>query len=188
MRCGEFTLNKSVQFDPAVHVSGSSIDFVNDVHGKREGLRLSLAASKTDPFRKGVVMFLAAAPGLTSDPVAALERLLESRSTHDVLAPLFQEAPGAALTRNTFIREVRDALERAGIPPAGYAGHSFRRGAATMAAANGIHGHEIQLLGRWRSDAWKLYVNVDPRRVKQLSRSLHGAQTLGATYDPLGSA
>ena len=101
---------------------------------------------------------------------------------------MFEESPGVALTRDTFIREVRDALERAGIRSSGYAGHSFRRGAATNAAAVGIHGHEIQLLGRWRSDAWKLYVEVDPHRVKHLSRSLHGVRTLSATYDPLGSA
>ena len=39
-----------------------------------------------------------------------------------------------------------------------YAGHSFRIGAATSAAAAGIPAHMIQALGHWSSDAFKLYV------------------------------
>ena len=38
-----------------------------------------------------------------------------------------------------------------------YSGHSFQRGAASAAAAAvGYTEHEMQLFGRWRSDAYKL--------------------------------
>ncbi|KAI0820425.1 hypothetical protein BC628DRAFT_1276145, partial [Trametes gibbosa] len=78
-------------------------------------LILSLPASKTDPFRKGVSILVAAAPD----------------------------------TRLTAL----------GLDSSKYSGHSFRRGAATSAAAVGYADHEIQLLGRWRSDAYKLYID-----------------------------
>ena len=59
---------------------------------------------------------------------------------------------------------------RAIILPAGYSGHiySFRIGAATSASASGMPDHVIQKLSRWKSDAFKTYVRLDP---KSLSRS-----------------
>ncbi|KAJ6536092.1 hypothetical protein B0H19DRAFT_914985, partial [Mycena capillaripes] len=50
------------------------------------------------------------------------------------------------------------ALEAAGLNPSLFAGHSFHRGAANEAAAAGYSDYEIQLLGRWRSDSYKLYI------------------------------
>ena len=41
--------------------------------------------------------------------------------------------------------------------PSLYAGHSFRIGAATSAAAAGIPAHMVQALGCWSSDAFKFY-------------------------------
>ena len=40
-----------------------------------------------------------------------------------------------------------------------FSGHSIRKGAAVTAAANGISRENIQLLGRWKSDAVDLYIN-----------------------------
>ncbi|KLO04126.1 hypothetical protein SCHPADRAFT_788685, partial [Schizopora paradoxa] len=77
---------------------------------------LLIPASKTDPFRKGIKIYIAAAPGQHT------------------------------------------SLAAAGIDPSPFAGHSFRRGAASAAAAAGFADHEIQLLGRWHSDCFKLYI------------------------------
>ena len=41
-----------------------------------------------------------------------------------------------------------------------YSGHSFRRGATTSARLTGLTQEEIQLLGRWKSDSWRLYVQI----------------------------
>ena len=40
-----------------------------------------------------------------------------------------------------------------------YSDHSFHRGAAQHASDNGILDYDIQRLGRWSSDAFKLYFN-----------------------------
>ena len=107
--------------------------------------------SKTDPFRRGVSIFL----GKTDSdlcPVAALLSYLAKRGLAP--GPLFRFDEGHPLTRLALVSEVRAALTVAGIDPAPYSGHSFRIGAATSAAAAGVEDAVIKTLGRWRSDAY----------------------------------
>ena len=53
---------------------------------------------------------------------------------------------------------MREVLEEAGLDPKKYAGHSFRIGATTTAAARGVDDSVIKTLGRWQSSAYLLYV------------------------------
>ena len=47
---------------------------------------------------------------------------------------------------------------RVDVPSAGcYTGHSFRRGGATYAFRSGVPGELIQVMGDWKSDAYKRY-------------------------------
>ena len=55
-----------------------------------------------------------------------------------------------------------------------YSGHSFRRDAATWAKQAGIPDSDIQLLGRWKSDAYKRYIEVHPEHIWGVS---HRPQT-----------
>lgn len=41
-----------------------------------------------------------------------------------------------------------------------YKGHSFRIGAATSAKSKGISDEQIQLLGRWKSNAYRKYIRI----------------------------
>ena len=61
---------------------------------------------------------------------------------------------GRPLTRAWFVQAVRQALSEAGIDQSNYCLHSFRIGAATTAAANGIEDSVIQTLGRWQIAAY----------------------------------
>ncbi len=51
-------------------------------------------------------------------------------------------------------------LSLAGVDAARYTGHSFRIGAATTAAANGVNDATIQILGRWKSDCYTRYIRT----------------------------
>ena len=114
-----------------------------------------------------------------------MQQLLQNSSASPD-SPLFEVAPGIPLQRDTFIQCVRSALSQAGFDPRLYAGHSFRRGGASSAAYAGFSDHQIQLLGRWRSDAYKLYIETDHTRLLQLSTLLHWARPPPAPSRPSG--
>jgi hypothetical protein len=58
---------------------------------------------------------------------------------------------------------VRSLMERAspGCDPRQYAGHSFRRGGTSALKLAGVADSIIQLHGRWKSDAYRAYIDVD---------------------------
>lgn len=58
-----------------------------------------------------------------------------------------------------FITVFRLLLVRAGIPDVHrFRGHSFRRGGASWAFDSGVPGELIQIMGDWKSDAYKVYL------------------------------
>ena len=84
--------------------------------------------------------------GLDLCPVAALLGYLSVRGSQP--GPLFLFEDGWFLTRGHFIDAVWTALNSAGVDQQKYCGHSFRIGAATIAAARGIEDSVIKTLGR----------------------------------------
>lgn len=113
-------------------------------------LLFTLPASKTDPFRKGVTLTIAA----TDDGACPLRSLNHLSTTFPSAPsePLFH--PKQPFTRQLVTDILPDALKSLGYH-GHYSGHSFRWGAATSARENGLSDDEIQLLGRWRSDSYR---------------------------------
>jgi len=181
LRSGEFTSGKGN--NPDLGLKRHNIQFLPSFENPTHIL-LTLPASKTDPFRKGVTITIAAAPGRPTCPVAALKCLFLETPNHEPSAPLFEGLDGKALSYNYFISSIRSALTLAGHNPKFFAGHSFRRGAASSAAAAGYSDYEIQLLGRWRSDAYKLYIETNPQRILHLSSLLHMAHPHYVPFEP----
>lgn len=70
--------------------------------------------------------------------------------------------------------EVKKALAQAGIDNAHYSGHSFRSGAATRAAEQGISDATIKALGRWKSEAYQVYIKTPKDKLAQYSKVLAG--------------
>jgi hypothetical protein len=134
-------------------------------------LRITLPTSKTDPFRLGVVLTIAAT-GDSACAVASLKHLfrLFPRPLTD---PLF--FPDRAFTRSLVIGELKTRLEGLG-HQGHYSGHSFRRGAATWAKERGLSTDDIKLLGRWKSDSYKLYLEPKGSDMMSASRRMQGPQ------------
>jgi integrase len=77
-------------------------------------------------------------------------------------SPLFAMEDGTPLTRKALTKALRTALIAARVPSAElYKGHSFRRGGATSLARVGVPDSVIKTIGRWKSQAYQLYVDID---------------------------
>ena len=115
---------------------------------------LQLKRSKTDTEHTGVQIILAAT-GEPTCPVAALRRLF-IQDPHPPNALLFR-LQSSAFSRQAVVNILKQRIAAAGLSEANYSGHSFRKGAAQHAADHGMLDKSIQRLGRWTSNAFKLY-------------------------------
>ena len=70
--------------------------------------------------------------------------------------PLFCHFEGSVIKTEVFTQQLNGALDFCDLDC--YKSHSFRIGAASLAAENGMTDAQIRGLGRWKSDAFKLYV------------------------------
>jgi len=154
-------------------VTGCSGVAVSDVavddHRSPSMVKIHLRRFKTDQFGRGVDVYM----GSTGDalcPVAALLAYLAVRGGE--YGPLFRLKDGRSLTREIFTNKVRAALSVLGYDSSVYAGHSFRIGAATTAAEQGIEDSVIKMLGRWKSSAYQLYVRTPREVLSSISRKL----------------
>lgn len=182
LRCGEFTVGNTEKWNPAINVSRSAITFLPNFDDATH-MQLTLPASKTDPFRKGISILVGAAPSRASCPLTAIKAMFTSHPAPPD-APLFLTHTGKPLTRTFLIESIRSALRSGGFEERLYAGQSFRRGGASSAGAAGFSDYEIQLLGRWRSDAYKLYIDVPTPRILQMSSLLHWVQPSATAFVP----
>ena len=74
--------------------------------------------------------------------------------------PLFCFASGRYLTQGIVSDLLSDSARVAGLPYQSLKGHSFRIGAASVAAAAGLPEWLIKVLGRWSSDYYQLYIRT----------------------------
>lgn len=93
---------------------------------------------------------------LTMCPVKTLWEYCKIRGQMDWT--LFCFLDGTPISRRFFTKKMQLSLNWANCSPKDYKGHRFRIGAATSAASMGISEQHIQVMGRWRSDAFKKYI------------------------------
>lgn len=88
---------------------------------------------------------------------------------------LFQS--GQPLSRQLLTSWLRQIVASVGLP-GNFSSHSFRIGAATVAARQGIPDHLIQALGRWTSNAYRLYIRTPAEALAGLSSQLSGGSPI----------
>ena len=159
-------------YDPSAHLSYG--DVRTDSLVNTSYITVTIKASKTDPFRKGVTVHIGATKSQLC-PVAAVLAYMVQRGSQ--AGPFFLFEDGRRLTRDRLVAEVRRALERAGVDPSHYSSHSFRIGAATTAAACGLQDSLIKTLGRWESAAYTVYIRTPPSQLRSVAAKLIAPQT-----------
>ena len=168
LRCAEFTIPSSSSFDPSQHLGVSDVLFDSACFPSM--LSLLLRTSKTDQFRQGVSVVI----GRTQSPVCAVRAVAHFLCLRgNTPGPLFVFREGQALSRQSFTCFLRHRLAACG-HLGFYAGHSFRIGAATTAAAAGVPAHIIKAMGRWKSEAYLAYIRISPDILRAVAAQMSG--------------
>ena len=154
LRSGEFTCPSLAAFTPDLL---NPSDIAVDSHVAPSHLTVLLKRSKNDPFGAGTTLHLGATGDILCPVTSILAYLAVRPGTQ---GPLFVFEDGTSLSRLRLIHSLRQALLSAGVNIAGFCGHSFRIGAATMAAKAGLSDSLIQTLGRWKSSAFTTYIRT----------------------------
>ena len=94
----------------------------------------------------------------TGCPVKLFITYLQTRGTKP--GNLFCNTLGQPITRRCFDSQLRLCLDFCKLSNQYYKGHSFRIGAASWDAENGVPDSQIRLKGRWKSDAFRKYIRV----------------------------
>jgi integrase len=140
--------------------------------GGRKGLQVSdvwinsdmvinLSGSKTDQLEKGTQIHIQRIANMPEVcPVRAMTDYLGARGKGED-ETLFIHIGGLPLTRYQFQAVLKKAARVLGWDLSRFSSHSFRIGAATTAAANGVSNSTIMAKGRWSSNAVTKYVRLD---------------------------
>lgn len=171
-RSGDITVQPTESaFDEGAHLGLKDISV--DCVVNPQVLKVKLKASKTDPFRIGIDVCI----GMTNNtlcPVAAVLAFMSLRGQGP--GPLLGwQAPDAGQTGDRSEPGIVGGRS-------GYSGHSFRSGAATTAAKQGIGDATIKMLG----SAYQLYIKTPRVQLAPASKRL--ADTSPKDSDSTGVA
>jgi len=117
-------------FDVKTHLAFADVSL--DSLSNPQQLCVQLKQSKTDPFGKRMQICI----GKTGGQLCSVAAVLARRGKAD--GPLFHFRDGSPLTQQRFVAELRSVLHTIGEDPKKFGGYSFRSGAATTAAQQGI--------------------------------------------------
>ena len=164
LRAGEFTVTPTRLISGCLQLSDVSADALPFP----SFLRLFIKVSKTDPFIQSCTVIVGRNSSLLC-PLEAFRRYLHLGGSRP--GPLFIFQNRVSLSRSRLNSLLTMLLNLCGIN-GDYTGHSFRIGAATTAARAGVPDHLIQTLGRWSSDAYKLYIMSPESHIAAISSTL----------------
>jgi hypothetical protein len=157
MRLGELTDADNTELrDPRKTIRRWSVKVTS------EHFSFFLPGHKGDRFFEGNTVVV---PSNTSkhDPFRAFLSYLQSRDTlFPLSSPLWLLRNGRVPTRSWFIRRLRVFFDSS------VAGQSMRAGGATTMAEMGVPPHLIQAAGRWKSEAFQIYVRKNPILIQAL--------------------
>ena len=157
-----FTMSRLGSILPSSEKTSSKCFLTRDrVKDCEEGLIITLLQTKTIQFGERVLHI----PLIRTDSplcaVAAFNVVLDSVGGDVVPAFCYKDSNGKVCTlfAKKFVDTIRvllDRMEREDFHT--FRGHSFRRGGASWAFNNGVPGELIQVIGDWKSEAYKIYL------------------------------
>lgn len=148
-RSGELILKGKKNVDWRKIIKRASLRFTPGYVGYR------LPYHKADPFYRGTDILFSVQD--IADPVHLLHDFVQARDAiHGARTALFLREDGSHPTRAWFDSKLFSFVDRS------FGGHSPRAGGATFFAGLGLSESIIMALGRWSSEAWKIYIRDNP--------------------------
>lgn len=147
---------------------------VGDLLIAQSYVTITIRQSKTDPFRRGCDVHIGES-GRSVCAVRAVKNYMAARQrTPRREDALLIDLQGRPLRRERFTATLQRCLIGTVPEARRYTAHSFRIGAATSAAQNGVPDWLIQASGRWTSDCFRIYTRTHPAQLRDVARALMG--------------
>ncbi|XP_060585109.1 uncharacterized protein LOC132741045 [Ruditapes philippinarum] len=119
---------------------------------------VTIRYSKTDQYGRGSVLKIKR----SNSAICVVSNMLEFlKRRPQVDGPLFCHLNGKPLTRYQFTSVLKKCLNNLRLDYGKFTSHSFRIGAATAAAMLGYDVETIKRAGRWRSEAYRVYLKKE---------------------------
>ena len=132
------------------------VAFMTDQTGNTKAVKLTFTNYKHSNPSRPVDLLV-----YREQPVCLVSRLLEYLALRGCSpGPLFCWPDNTPVNREYFVRSLQEALQFCDLDHTRYKSHSFRIGAASWAAANGMSDAQIRLFGRWKSNAFLRYIRT----------------------------
>ena len=170
LRVSEMVSPKTTGHVPSKGMCVGDIEFLPSFE-LADRMVVTVKNSKSDPFRNGCDLKIFA-NGTETCPVAAMKQWLRCRGRRDEQGCLFKLSSGKLLTRPLLQKWMRAGLDLAGYKGEEHSTHSMRAGGAETLAAQGFDASTIQVLGRWASSAFLLYLKLGDSVRKQASKAM----------------
>ena len=157
---------------------GRNFQYKFDDSGSIDYALLTLRATKNDKRRKPIPIALGHGKWPLA-PIALMAKYLAlklqlSKTNKKIqvspTAPLFQLYDGSILTQKVALKQLRFVAGKIGMPVKQVTLYSLRYGTATSLARRNVDPSIIKTVGRWHSDAYKIYVKMKPKSVVNLMR------------------
>ena len=153
LRMGEITTNKKGGCEP---LQRNQLAYICDSSNQVVGMKLTFQNFKHSYNERPFTLTIKRQP--TCCPITLLLDYLALRGNRQ--GALFLTQQGTAVTREAFAGRLSEAINLCGLDSSRYKGHSFRIGAASYAAMQGMSDSQIRILGRWKSNAFHKYIRV----------------------------
>ena len=149
-------------------------------------LVLQLPVTKTSDRPVNVVIGRGADGLCAIDAFSAYQADLRSRLGNDFRSDYlfhFEGRPAKPyLCYEDVLADLRSRLERIGLDASQFAAHSWRIGAATSASCAGLAPHLIKAMGRWKSNAFEVYIQPDLQTRANVASALAGYKGTPCTF------
>ena len=160
LRSSEYTCPETRHYDPECTLCFQDVQF----EGHFQFAQIRISKSKTGPFRLGCDIKVWRTGGRLC-PLKALSRFIRHHPFRQ--GPLFSFRDGSYLTRTRLASIMRSVLHDVDLNT-----HSFRIGGVSAAAAAGIPDSTIQVMGRWASNAYRVYLRTPDTTFGQAAHAM----------------